>query len=313
MSSNTAAEQGDFTFFSNRGARVFAQALSPLGGREWTDGDGGVDLLYFDAYAGNQAPVTGARFSLIDRQRTMPLDNKAQMTAALLRAGRNYPRVYFQPEQVPSEPGSLWFIKNSTSTAGKGTVVVSYEQLAQQFMDNCIIEELVQDVSLINERKFTLRLYLLVVAGKLYFYPDAIIFLHAVPYAPNSCDPMVQFVHDGYMDPDSPVTAMTSRDYADYPELQHGLEKLALHTFSVFADLLKYEAPTRYCLFGVDALARTDRSSVVVEINDRPNIVHTSHVNKQVNVPMIRAMYCVFDPPRGALLSPGATRFRLLG
>ncbi len=313
MSSTPASAAEGFTFFSNRGSRIFERALSPLGGSAWVENNPPPDLLYFDSYGGKQAPTSEARFSLIDRQRTIPLDHKAQMTAALLAAGRSFPRVYFELEQVPHEPGSLWFIKNPTSTAGKGTEVVQFEELGDHYRDNCIIEEAIQDVSLIDDRKFTLRLYLLVLAGKLYFYPDAIVFLHGLPYVHGSCDPQVQFIHDGYMDPDSPVTSLTSDDYPDYPDVRERLAQLALETFRVFADLLKHEPPDRYCLFGIDALVRSDHSGVIVEINDRPNIVHTRNVNEGVNIPMIRAMYCILDPRAGSSMEERSTRFRLLG
>ncbi|HAJ76938.1 MAG TPA: hypothetical protein DCM64_10840 [Gammaproteobacteria bacterium] len=65
-------------------------------------------------------------------------------------------------------------------------------------------------------------------------------------------------------------------------------------------------------MFGLDVLVRKDQSSVLVEINDRPNIVHTRLVNTQVNIPMVQAMYGVLDPEKNENKPATALRFELL-
>ena len=313
MSNTQGQANSEFVYFSNRGSRIFRHALEPLGGREYLPGDSHIDLLYFDTFGGKQPPIGDTSFTLIDRQRTIPLDNKAQMTAALMQSGRHFPRVYYSPDQVPAEPGSLWFIKSPLRSAGKGTSVVHYENLAKVFRSGNIIEEAVQDLCLIAGRKFTLRFYLLAHGGKLYFYPDGIVVLHGSPYAAGSCDPQVQFLHDGYMDPDSPVTMYTPSVFPQYEEVLPGCAELALWSFRVFGDFLKYEPAGRYCLFGIDVLIRSDLTAVIVEINDRPNIVHTKEINQGINIPMVRALYAILDPSRESRMDSGAVRFAPLG
>lgn len=299
-----------FIFLSNRGSRNFAAALEPLGGREYVEGDSIIDLLYFDSFGGKQAP-TGVEigFELIDRQRTIPLDNKSQMAALLCHAGLTFPRVYFEPEQMPHEPGTLWFIKNPRLASGKGMQVVKWEHVDEQFEPGCIIQEAVQDVMLIDDRKFTLRVYTLVHDGKLYLYPTGIAVIHALSYDPDSLDPRVQFLHDGYMKKDSPVEMIAFNEVSQYQQVFSGLPRYLAELFSVFADLLKFEGEQRYCLFGLDLLVREDLSCVMVEINDRPNLVHTSFINQAINIPMLRAMYCVLDPQRTELLERNSPQF----
>lgn len=303
----------EFVFFSNRGSAIFNAALAPLGGRQLTAADDHIDLLYFDSYGGNVPPaVPSVAFTLIDRQRTIPLDNKAHMARLLQGAGLHYPRVYFDPAQVPPEADKLWYIKDPTLSGGKGISVVRHEQLVGCFKRGNIIQEAVQDLLLWQNRKFTLRAYVLVHAGNLYLFPLAITVLHGADYDPVSQDPLVQYQHIGYMDADSPVTMHPFAEYAGFADVMERLALMLRETFPAFRNLLKYEKAHTYCLFGIDTLARADGSTVLIEINDRPNIVHTRAINEQVNIPMVRAMYCVLDARRAARLPPGAPRFELI-
>ncbi|HAJ76939.1 MAG: hypothetical protein QGG54_18215 [Gammaproteobacteria bacterium] len=171
MSDVSSADGSDFVYFSNRGSQIFKRALQPLGGREYRPGDARIDLLYFDQVGGKippQGPSIG--FHLIDRQRTMQLDNKSNMANVLIDSGISYPRVYFTEEDVPDEPGSLWFIKDPLATGGKRIRVVTREQIADHFYFGAIIQEAVQDLVLIEAKKFTQRIYLLVYQGKIYLF-----------------------------------------------------------------------------------------------------------------------------------------------
>jgi len=109
----------EFGFLTNRGSAVFAAALVPLGGRVFAESDRHIDLLYFDRFGGNVPPAdVNFGFQLIDRQRTIPLDNKARMASQLIEAGIDYPRVYFDIDDVPNESDTLWFIKAPLMTSG---------------------------------------------------------------------------------------------------------------------------------------------------------------------------------------------------
>jgi len=303
----------EFVYLTNRGSAVFAAALQPIGGRAFVAGDQHIDLLYFDKYGGKLPPAevtTG--FQLIDRQRTIPLDNKAKLAAGLLAAGINNPRVFFEVDAVPDEPDTLWFIKNPVLSAGKGIHVVRREQIAKLFQPGCIIQEAVPDLLLLEQRKFTLRSYILVNQGRLYLFPEAIAILHGAPYDTDSQDPLVQFEHSGYMRPDSPVAMIPFSDFTQHTRVMKNLAGEMQAAFAAFSDLLKYEKAHTFCLFGVDVLVKADLSTMLIEINDRPNLVHPKTANERVNIPMVRAMCCVLDPSRAALLQPTAPGFELI-
>lgn len=303
-----------FTFFSNRGSRQFAAALEPLGGRCFDAAvDVGPDLLYFDTYDQAQPPPLHPRsLTLIPRERTAALDNKASMARVLMAAGVTGPRVYFRVEDVPDDGTALWFVKTPHRSGGKGIAVVSSAELGRFAGQGVIIQEAIQELDLLAGHKYTLRLYVLAFRGQVFLHPGGFAVVHGAPYEPSSRDPAVQFAHDGYLRADSAVRLIP---IADLPGVAGRLDAAAStlgQVFSVFRDRLKYEREQEYCLFGVDMLIRADGKAVLVEINDRPNLVHTALINRRVNIPMLRAMALRLNPEWGQ--EPRATEhnFQLL-
>ena len=132
----------------------------------------------------------------------------------------------------------------------------------------------------------------------------------SAPYAPDSRDPAVQFRHDGYMRADSPVRMFPLTDYAAANDLLPRLAQYLARSFAAFRNLLAFEDASRYCVFGVDLLLRRDLEPVMVEVNDRPNFVHTARVNAEVNVPMLRSLWLTLNGQDDPADSPQT--FRLI-
>lgn len=281
-----------FVFHSNRAAAVFAAALVPLGGRQYQAGDRQIDFLYFDQYGGKQLPGdVEIGYQLIDRQRTIPLDDKSSMALLLAQAGINYPAVYFNPQQVPRDATALWYIKAPGSTAGKGICLAGYDELEDNWQPGQIIQQAIENLALVNGRKFSVRLYVLVNQGVISLFDEGFMVLHGAPYVTGSRDPIVQFSHDGYMKATSPVSLRRFTGFAHASVVKERLPAYLGRLFRAFANQLGFEEANRYCLFGIDLLIRDDFEPVLVEINDRPNFLHTAAINSSVNVPMVKSAY----------------------
>lgn len=302
-----------FIYLTNRGAAIFKAALGPLGGRRFERGDQQIDLLYFDRYLGQEHPDdVEIGLQLIDRRRTIPLDNKASMATAMIEMGIEDPRVYFSLDEVPNDENLLWYVKDPMSTGGKGVSVVRRSKIVETFKPGFIIQEAVTDLLLHEGHKFTLRIYVLVVKGCVYLFNSGLVVRHAQPYNPLSEDPAVQYDHSGYMDTQGAVKLLPLFELNDHEGILNSLRKKIPTALSAFKNLLKYEPEDRFCLFGVDVLVKNDLSTVLVEINDRPNIVHTPLLNEQVNVPMIREMVMVLRGGGAELPSVDGWQFDLV-
>ncbi len=286
-----------FTFFSNRASALYETALMELGGRKFAEQDQRIDFLYFCSYGGKQAPACkDVGFTLIDRQLTIPLDNKATMARTLLRAGLKKPMTYFDVDSLPAGRKGLWFVKNPLATAGKDLHCVSRDEIPGCFQDGFIIQEAIDDLDVIDGKKFTLRAYVLVYQGIVYLYPEGVIVIHGKDFDPQDKSAESQYLHDGYARSDSPVKMLAFSQYQHYSKVLENLKLTVAMSFLPFRDKLLDGCHSTYCLFGVDILVESSLDTVLVEINDRPNLVHTQTINNQVSIPVIQAMLAVMAP-----------------
>lgn len=289
-----------FIFHSNRAPAVFNAALQPLGGKAWQSGDRNIDLLYFDDYGGKTPPAgVNVRTTLIDRQRTIPLDQKKLMALRLQQGDIDFPPNFFEPELVPGPPDGLWFVKDPFSSGGTGLTLCRRSEVEQHFKPGFVIQQALTDVAMYAGRKFTIRTYVLVHANRVYWYPDAFLVVHAKQYEKRSLDPAIHFQHNGYMEPQSGVKLVPTQDYYSWPKLEFAIVNLLQMVFSLYRDELgPANPPNHYCVFGIDLLALQRERVALIEINDRPNLLHTDVVNQRVNQPMLQAMARLLLPER---------------
>ena len=302
-----------FSFLSNRASANFSAALTPLGAIAWQEADRCIDFCYWDSYGGKTPPErVDIGYQLIDRRKTIPLDNKRLLVERLSGAGLCDPPAYLELEAVPQNATGLWFIKDPLSSAGRGITVVEATAIAEHFIAGHIIQQAVSEILLFEGRKYTIRLYALIWNGCLYLYPEGITVVHGPAYDAVSTDFAVQIEHNGYMDADSPVSMIRFSQVSGHELLLEDAASRLLPIFRCFADELIPE-PDRFCLFGIDYLPRADGTMALIEINDRPNMMHTDDINRSVNSPMIEAMVCQIAGERLNLPTDYEQRFIELG
>jgi len=289
---------------------IFKAALEPLGGKVYGVGDGHVDLRYT---VNPKEPLQcSVGVDLMERGTTRTLDNKLKCAKALAAAGIDTPRTYFRAQDVPDEPNTMWYIKDPVGTGGKGICVVPRKKVASSFTAGYIIQEAIQNVILIDNKKFTLRLTVLIHEGSFYLFQDGLVVLHGAVYDPDSVDAKVQYEHAGYMDLEPDVKLSP---FSDTPFYNEALANIKTSLGEIFYHLKKYtpyEQVNTYCLLGIDLLLTQDMQPVLLEINDRPNFLHTKLVNARVNVPAIQAMYSIVNFGHHNYLPGKPKKFELL-
>ena len=283
-----------FVYYSSRMPKMFKTALGPLGGQEYKLGDSHIDLLYTTDPSTN-IEDTSIGVSLMPRLATSTLDNKAKCAKALAPFGLSVPRTYFRVEDVPDDPDTMWYIKDPVGTAGVGISLVSREEVANNFTDGYLIQEAVQDIALLDGKKFTLRLYVLIHEGHFYLFQDALVVLHGAIYDSESVDAKVQYEHAGYMALEPDVKIFPFSDTAFYSMALDSIETSLGQIFRRLKRHIPYEQVNTYCLLGIDMLLTSDLQPVLIEINDRPNLTHTTVATARVTIPAIQAMYSILN------------------
>jgi hypothetical protein len=289
--------QEEIIFFSNRASNLYLQAFENFGGRLFQGQDDRIDFLYFDTFGGKAPPqYASVKYALMSRDLTIPIDQKLAMAESFAGTNVNTPPTYFDLENVPADDSLTWFVKDPMSAGGKGIYPCTYSDLPMHFKKGFVIQQNVSDLDLINGRKFTVRCYVLVLNSKLYLYDNGANIIHGKAYEKTDLSPENLFDHIGYAEQDSEVKMVLFSEYRHYTEVLVKLAGLVQNAFSVFKQQFDQADTNAYCLFGVDVLVDDNINPILIEVNDRPNLVHSDFINQEINVPLIEAMLSIMFP-----------------
>ena len=184
----------------------------------------------------------------------------------------------------------LWFSKERHGTAGIAMECLTPDALIGHALPRFhVLQAAVPDLRLIDDRKFTTRIYLLVWNRQVHLFDNGFNIIHGVPYIEDSTDYEVQIKHDGYMEADNPVRMQPLKDYDDYTEVWPVILAATARMLPALRDLVGASSPSDYIFLGVDCLLRDPLGVKMIEINSIPNFIHTDQINKEVNVPFFVA------------------------
>lgn len=253
-------------------------------------------FTYWDTYGNNPLALPDDReyarvFQLIDRRITNPLANKRLLARQLLDAGLSdwSPETYENAATALKQPGArqvIWFVKAALGAGGKGVFCLRGTELSSVTLEpDQIVQRGVENIRLIDGRKFTVRLYVLVWNGGVYLYDDGFAVIHGAPYEPGSTDYAVQIDHRGYEKTASDVTLLPMHRYDqwthDLPRISACMTALA----PVLQPVVNASSDTRYAVLGLDFLFTDEPGVRLVEINNMPNFIHNKNINETVNIP----------------------------
>lgn len=266
-----------------------------------------VVLSYWDTYFG-QVPslddsMSDARvLRVIDKTAVNPLANKKKMPQMLADAGRAHvaPPTYNSIEEALAHVGDkvpIWFFKSAYGTGGKGMFCVSADELSEvELPQNYVIQAGVQNLALIDGKKFTTRIYVLIWNGRSYLYENGFIVIHGAAYDEASTDYDVQIDHLGYDNPDGPVQMQQLVNYSEYLKFAPRVAELVKEIDPIFVDAKAASDRDSYILLGIDVLLQESGDIKLIEINTFPNFLHTPEITEEVNVPFfMAAIKTMFD------------------
>jgi prolyl 4-hydroxylase len=258
-------------------------------------------FTYWDTY-GQSAPdlsglADGARiFSLVPRSISNALADKRQLARMLTEKNLDDiapPTFESIPEACRFDELNVpvWFIKNAFGTAGQGMRCVSAADLSRAVLpENHIVQAGVQDLLLIEGRKFTTRIYALLWNRTVYLYDNGFLVIHGVPYDPSSTDYKVQIEHAGYERPDSPVKLREFQRFEGYGHYYGEIRRLLRRLTPAMQPVVNATDEQAYLLLGIDVIFQSSGRVHLLEINTIPNFIHTAEINQAVNVPLFRAV-----------------------
>lgn len=285
---------------SNRAAKLFHEAAA-LAGEQAGPLQGPVCFSHWETFGNNPLPTddlpAGARvIRLLDRVVANRLSHKGSLARLLKRHGLTHvaPATYTTIEAAVGHTGApvgVWFFKHASGTAGKDMYCVATSDLPGHILPpDFVIQAEIDDIELIEECKFTTRMYVLLWNERAWIYRDGFMLKHGVPYEKGSTDYAVQIDHRGYHLPDSPVRMSLLSSDPDYPARFDTLAQLTRDLMPVISECCSQTSLDRYLILGIDVLFQNSGKAQLVEINTSPNFVHSEDINSGLNIPFLTAV-----------------------
>lgn len=166
----------------------------------------------------------------------------------------------------------LWFLKLSASTLGRGVHCFTCERelrdkAASLGSEPYVIQKGVEDPVLIRDRKFTVRVYVLVTGdGSVYVHEESLVNIQPVAFDPGSTAREIHIDHSG-------AEVRSSDEFEVVVEHFDAIRAVARDAFRSVDHVLGFTGdPYRFQIFGLDIIISHSRGPVLIEINDWPNI-----------------------------------------
>jgi len=300
QSEGVASTIGPFKFLVNRGKNNFEAAFINLNSANLRSSinPGCVSdtlFTYFDTYGGKQLPNLPAyarTVLLLDRALTNHFDNKSDFARRLQSAKCEEPfaATYFSAEEALRATDdctdALFFVKSSYGTAGKGMRVVTREELRVDgaIPQRHVAQRAVEDLSLIDGRKFVVRFFILIHNKELLAHRRGTVIIHGEFYERSSTDYKVQIGHEG-----SGVRCASLDSFPDGEAWHRAITRSVSGVVPALQPLIDASSLDRYAILGLDAVITSTGEAKLIEVNVYPNLWNYDEpINEQVKQPLLR-------------------------
>ncbi|MEL6554549.1 MAG: hypothetical protein AAFQ63_13925 [Cyanobacteria bacterium J06621_11] len=201
---------------------------------------------------------------------------------------------------------NIWFVKPFHLSGGRDIQVVSTAELPSFDLPKFnIIQAGIENIQLIEGKKFTARVYLLIWNKRVYLFDDGFALIHAPTYEAGSTDYSVQVDHRGYQTEKSAVEMKLMSDLPQFDGMMTQAKASLLQMMPVFEGAIAASSEKRYILLGLDFLLLKDDNIKFIEINAIPNFIHSKRTNQLLNVPF-------FEHTMRVIYGLGSDRFSAL-
>ncbi len=274
----------------NRAEKLFKKAAENVS-KEFVNFDELPIFSYWCKFYGENPDERNEDIRLIDSAVYNHLESKSMLNKLLIKHNIQgvFPATYNHVADAMNhgKDVNIWFVKPAHLSGGRGIQVLSNDLLKTFELPKFnIIQEGIENIALIENRKFTLRIYALLWNKSLYLFDDGFALLHGPIYSPGSTDYKVQVEHRGYHNGQGGIEM---KMLSTLPENKNIMERAAASMrklLPVLEENLQASNPLRYLLLGIDALLLDNGDLTFIEINAIPNFLHTPEIDEKVNIPL---------------------------
>ena len=292
---DTASATAGLTVRANRADALWQRAVSRS--RKAAQDLPDLHVSYWDTYGNKTQPEppenwAGATFRTACREVLNPLSDIAFVASSLASSGHSQliPTTFTTSAAaiaVGPKADDLWFIRSKLRTAKDKTLCVPTPvMMAATVPSDRVIQKAVDRLALIDQHKFTARLYLAIIGDQLFCADESVLFVHGASYAPNDPNFASQVDNLSYRETGSSIRVIAGGQSPFAKTLIAAGRTLAAELEGLLADVISDCADGAFALLALDTLLTQANELKLLRIHTFPNFMITADIDAAVHVPL---------------------------
>ena len=292
---DTASATGGLTVRANRADALWQRAVSRTQNSAQDLPD--LHVSYWDTYGNKTQPEPpenwpGATFRTASREVLNPLSDIAFVASSLASSGHSQliPTTFTTSAAaiaVGPKADDLWFIRSKLRTAKNKTLCVPTPvMIAATVPSDRVIQKAVDRLALIDQHKFTARLYLAIIGHQLFCTDESVLFVHGASYAPNDPNFASQVDNLSYRETGSSIRVIAGGQSPFAKTLITAGRTLAAELEGLLADVITDCADGAFALLALDTLLTQANELKLLRIHTFPNFMINADIDAAVHVPL---------------------------
>jgi hypothetical protein len=280
--------------YSNKNSQLFNRAASKVVNEY--DNTNKIGILYDDFDANDEIKKEWEKKykniqikCIAPRRTTLRMDDKIYLSKYMFDS-KYIPKCYTKKEDIPIDVDNnkLFYVKRRGSTGARGVYLYKYSDLLNIDCTDCIIQENSETPHLYEDRRYKMRVYVLLHNNNVYMNKKAWCSLALKDY---------ELINDETTNDD--MNAMNiiyqcpGRKWFEFKSIeQHEdiFENLKLSCFdfkNTFQDQINNINDKFFTLLGFDYVVDSNLDVKIIEINHRSNYAHPKDIVDNVDVPVL--------------------------
>jgi len=198
------------------------------------------------------------------------IDNKKTLFQHLINLNYGIPKTYFNVNELPNNIKGNHYLKYAGNNGGKNVFIYNeVKKIINHVAKDSkpyVIQEEIKDMMLIDNKKFVLRLWIIIINNDFYISTNGCCIVHETKYDPSNLDRKIHIDHD-----------ISKISYVDYNKTNF-YEKSFPHVIRLSKSVCKIISSKMkfidncYQVLGLDIIFNRNSDPYLIEINSWPNM-----------------------------------------
>ena len=267
--------------YTNKNSSVFSRAGNSIS----NEIKGRIGVIYDDFdYKGN-LKESWKQYNLnhifinAPRRLTISMDDKIQFHN-VMKDSEYTPESYLNVNDVP-DINSLYFVKKTGSTGGKGVNIYNHNDLLNVDVNNCVIQKNISNPDLYDNKRYKIRQLVLLYEKQVYIHKNSWFTRSNINYNSILSDKL----RDAHVISQKHDTIFELSNKLENFDLIFKNMTLAVKDFTkYYQDKINNISGNIYGVLGFDFIVDNEYNVQIIEINHRSNYAHPSNVSGDCDV-----------------------------